>query len=472
MLDLSQDVRDVLTSKLLCDFGFFVRYLFKNLYNKKFIYSPHIQKIVETMEAVARGDIRRLIINIPPRYGKTEIAVKMFMTWCLANNPKARFMHLSFSDSLVKDNSDAVRDRVKSELFQELFPKVIISGKTDSKGKWYTTEGGGVYAVSTGAPITGFGAGIFGKREYTGSGSPADGFGGAIIIDDPLKPADANSEIKRETVNLRFNNTIRSRLNSEETPIIVIMQRLHEHDLAGFLAEGGSGDIWDNLILKAEDENGSPLWAEKHSKEDLAKMRLADPQTYAAQYMQSPVTPNGNVFKNYWIKYYTKEELPPIFDKKFQSWDFTFDSTAGSDNVCGQLWGKSGANFYLLHNICRRMTFVESIQAMAQMSISFPDAIAKYVEKKANGAAIINTLSQKISGIIAVTPTESKIARAHAVTPLFEAGNIYIPKDAPWAFGYVDELTKFPNAEHDDQVDATTQGLSQNMENNSIWNFL
>lgn len=471
---LAPEVRAVLTSKLLTDFGFFTRFFFKQKFGKKFSYAPHVRKIVETMEAVARGDIRRLIINIPPRYGKTICAVQMFMPWCLANNPRARFMHLSFADSLVKDNSDAIRDTVKSDPFRYLFPDCVMSPKTDSKEKWYTTEGGGLYAVSTGAPITGFGAGIFGERIFSGTGSPADGFGGAIIIDDPIKPADCESELKRERINNRFNNTIRSRVNSEETPIVVIMQRLHDHDLAGFLLGGGSGDVWENLVLKAEDEDGNPLWPEKHSHEDLERMKAADPETFAAQYMQSPMVATGNIFKREWFRFYDRKSLPVRFDKVFQSWDFTFKNAAHSDNVCGTLWGKKGPNFYLLDCDCRKMGFVDSVRAMLAMSERHPEAIAKYVEAKANGEAIMDMLSERVSGIIPVTPKESKLARAHAVTPLFQAGNVYLPDPsiAPWVYDFIDELTKFPNAAHDDRVDSTTQALSQNMQQTTLWDML
>ena len=469
---LDPAVRAVLTSKLLTDFGFFTRFFFKLRYGRKFSYAPHIGRIVSTMEAVARGDIKRLIINMPPRYGKTACAVQMFMPWCLANNPRARFMHLSFADSLVKDNSDAIRDTVKCDAFRYLFPNCVMSPKTDSKEKWYTTDGGGLYAVSTGAPITGFGAGQFGERIYSGTGSAADGFGGAIIIDDPIKPADCESELKRERINNRFNNTIRSRVNSEDTPIVVIMQRLHDHDLSGFLLDGGSGDVWENLVLKAEGDDGEPLWPEKHSKEDLERMRLADPETFAAQYQQSPMVATGNIFKREWFKFYDHHSMPTYFDKTFQSWDFTFKSSASSDNVCGLYIGKRGPNFYILDYVCGKMTFTESVKAMMLMTENHPDAIAKYVEAKANGEAVIDLLKAKINGIIPVNPKESKIARAHAVSPLFQAGNVYLPADATWVYDYIDELTKFPNATHDDRVDATSQGLSQEMTNLSLWDVL
>lgn len=473
MLDLGDNaVREVLASKCLTDFGFFARYFFKRMYGSKLIISDHHRRIIETMEAVARGDITRLVINVPPRYTKTQLAVRLFIPWCLANNPRSRFMHLSYSDGLVMDNSDAIRDVVKDDVFRALFPECFISRKTDAKDKWYTTKNGGLYAVSTGGQITGFGAGLMGEREFSGTGSPADGFGGAIIIDDPLKPDDKDSDTIRERINNRYNDTIQSRKNSEETPVIVIMQRLHDHDMAGFLLGGGSGEKWHHLCLPAENPDGTPLWPGKHTIEQLHRMRDAAPEMYAAQYMQSPKVASGNIFKEEWFRYWDEKSLPRMFDKVFQSWDFTFKNTASSDNICGTLWGKKGANYYLLERVWGKKTFQESMMAMVMMSKNHPDAIAKYVEEKANGAAIMNMLSEHISGIIGVNPTESKIARAHAVSPLFEAGNVYLPKDAPWLFDYKDELTKFPNAAHDDQVDSTTQALAMTMDKVSLWDVI
>lgn len=470
---LAPEVRAVLTSKLLTDFGFFNRFFFQQIYRRKFVMGEHHRLIAEKMQAVARGDIRRLIINIPPRYSKSEMVVRSFIAWCLANNPKARFMHLSASDDLVNDNSDAIRDIIKSDAFRYLFPECVISRKTDAKDKWYTTRNGGLYAVSTGGQITGFGAGDFGDRQYAGTGSDADGFGGCIIIDDPMKPDDAVSELKRERINNRYNNTISSRVNNPGvTPVVLIMQRIHDHDMAGFLLDGGSGEPWESLVLPAIKEDGTPLWPEKHTIGQLEAMRKADPETFAAQYMQSPMVATGNIFKREWFRFYNDASLPRYFDKKFQSWDFTFKASASSDNVCGLTIGKKGPDFYILDYVCGKMTFTESVKAMMLMTEKHPDAIAKYVEAKANGEAVMDVLKAKINGIIGVNPKESKIARAHAVSPLFQAGNVHVPANAPWVYDYIDELTKFPNAAHDDRVDATTQGLSQEMQGLSIWDVL
>lgn len=405
----------------------------------------------------------------------TELCVRSFISWTMANNPKARFMHLSCSDDLVNDNSDAIRLILKNDAFRSLFPEVEISRRTDAKDKWYTTQNGGLYAVSTGGQITGFGAGDFGNRQYQGTGSDADGFGGAIIIDDPLKAQDAKSDTQRERINSIFTSTIESRVNNPGvTPIVLIMQRLHDHDMAGFLLGGGNGEHWDSLVLPAIKEDGTPLWPAKHSIEQLLRMKAADPETFAAQYMQSPMVESGNIFKREWFRFYDRNSLPVIFDRAFQSWDFTFKKTAHTDNVCGLLWGQKGANYYLLERVWGKKTFRESLRAMIQMTENHPEAIAKYVEAKANGEAVMDMLNEHVSGIIGVNPTESKLARAHAVTPLFEAGNVYVPDPsiAPWIMEYIDELTKFPNATHDDQVDATTQGLSQTWHKKSLWDLV
>lgn len=405
----------------------------------------------------------------------SEMVVRSFIAWTMANNPKARFMHLSCSDDLVNDNSDAIRLILKDDAFRYLFPQTEISRRTDAKDKWYTTANGGLYAVSTGGQITGFGAGDFGNRQYQGTGSDADGFGGAIIIDDPLKAQDATSDTKRERINSIFTSTIESRVNNPGvTPIVLIMQRLHDHDMAGFLLGGGNGEPWESLVLPAIKEDGTPLWPEKHSIDQLLRMKAADPETFAAQYMQSPMVADGNIFKREWFRFWDKNSLPVIFDRVFQSWDFTFKKTAHTDNICGLLWGQKGANYYLLERVWGKKTFRESLRAMIQMTENHPEALAKYVEAKANGEAVMDMLNEHVSGIIGVNPTESKIARAHAVTPLFEAGNIYVPDPsiAPWIMEYIDELTKFPNATHDDQVDATTQGLSQTWHRKSLWDLI
>ena len=235
---------------------FFTRYIFKESFGVKFEVAQFHKTLANVLEKVHKGEIKRLIINIPPRYGKTELAVKMYISWCLAKNPKARFIHLSYSDALALDNSSQTREYIQSDSYQRLW-NMQLKKDSQSQKKWYTIQGGGVYATASGGAITGFGAGN----------------GGAIIIDDPLKPDDAVSDVRRKFINNRYNTTIRSRVNDREVPIIVIMQRLHEDDLSGFLLDGNSGEQWYHLKLPAIDKNNKPLWSSKHSFKELESIR-------------------------------------------------------------------------------------------------------------------------------------------------------------------------------------------------------
>ncbi|MBR5278144.1 MAG: hypothetical protein IKU23_02645, partial [Clostridia bacterium] len=212
----------------------FTRYCFKEKYKRKFIVGKHHIRIAEALDKVIAGEITRLIINIAPRYGKTELAVKNFIACGLSINPKAKFIHLSYSDDLARDNSRGVQEIIREDSYKRLFPKTVPTSVNTRK--WFTTEGGGLYAVSSAGQVTGFGAGLVDEeeeKELLAAVEELDGvanseFGGAIIIDDPIKPDDARSEQVRDKVNQKFETTIRNRVNSRKTPIIIIMQRLDE----------------------------------------------------------------------------------------------------------------------------------------------------------------------------------------------------------------------------------------------------
>lgn len=255
---------------------------------------------------------------MPPRYGKTELAVKGFIAHGLALNPSSKFIHLSFSSGLAEDNSEEVRDLVQEDEYQKLFPAVQIDKASSAKKKWYTTSNkGGVYATATGGQITGFGAGAVEVdesehlEEFT-AGSVSNEFHGAIIIDDPVKPDDADSETKRERVNDRFENTIRSRTNSRNTPIIVIGQAVHERDLIGYLMET-EPDEWELLTLPAigtdEDGNDVALWEFKHTLDELYKMRQQNEFVFGTQYQQDPSPKEGLVFFSKELHYFDIKDL-------------------------------------------------------------------------------------------------------------------------------------------------------------------
>jgi len=217
-----------------------VRYFFKIRERIQFVTSHHHLLMAATLMRVIKGEIKRLIINIPPSYSKTEIAVIGFIAYGFIINKECKFIHTSYSDSLALLNSNKVRDIVLSDEFKELFGLQI---RHDSSGKkrWDIAGGGGLYATSAGGQITGFRAGKSKK-----------GFQGAIIVDDPIKPIDAHSQLKVEGVNEWYNDTLRSRTDNRDTPVIIIMQRLAENDLSGFLLGGGSNEKWHHLCLPGE----------------------------------------------------------------------------------------------------------------------------------------------------------------------------------------------------------------------------
>lgn len=259
------------------------------------------ERISTTLDRVYSGHCKRLIINMPPRYGKTELAVKYFIAKGLALNPKSKYIHLTYSDSLALDNSEYARELVESAPYQQMFPEVVIKKGTDSKQKWYTTVGGGVYATSAGGQVTGFGAGTVDTIDDVPEwADEISKFGGAIIIDDPLKPEDAVYEVKRQKVNDRYDSTIQNRVNSRNTPIIIIMQRVHHEDLCGHVIRNYPG--WEVLSLPVIKEDGTALWPFKHTIDELLLLKKANEFVFETQMMQNPLPPKGILFHHKDIK--------------------------------------------------------------------------------------------------------------------------------------------------------------------------
>lgn len=283
---MHNDELNELRGILLKDFKAFVVFIYEKINKKKFNVNSHHNDLFEIGQRIVSGSCRKLILNIAPRYGKTEVMVKMFIAWSLARNPSARFIHLSYSDSLALDNSSEIKDIILSDVYQWLFPYVQIKSDTKAKEKWYTTEGGGVLARSSSGQVTGFGAG------QTNFDNEIIDFGGAIIIDDPIKPDDAMSDILRERVNNKFDSTIRNRVNSRETPIIIIMQRLHPNDLCGYLLEK-EPEIWEHVCMPVIKSDGSALWNDKHTIEELELMKENLGFVFETQYMQNPIPKDG-----------------------------------------------------------------------------------------------------------------------------------------------------------------------------------
>lgn len=413
----------------------------------------HLEYLCEKLEAVERGEIRRLMVFMPPRHGKSEVVSKKFPSYFLGRNPDKEVIISSYSADLAYDFSRIARNTLK-EWGMRLWG-VQVAKDSGAVGRW-GIEGtrGGFTAAGVGGPITGRGAHV-------------------AIIDDPFKNwQDAASKTIRETVWDWYRSTLRTRL-APGGAIILVMTRWHEDDLAGRLLKEmkeGTGEHWEVVSLPAvaeEDdalgrEPGEVLWPERFPPHEYGEMKKAvGTRLWISLYQQRPAPDEGQIFKRDWWKFY--KQIPNRFHEVIQSWDCTFKDEKSSDFVVGQVWGRIGADKYLLDQVRGQMGIVETMQAIRTLSAKWPRARAKLIEDKANGPAVIQMLKREIPGLIPVNPEGGKIVRAQAVSPDIEAGNVFIPDPsiAPWIHDYIEEHAAFPNGANDDQVDCTSQALTR-----------
>jgi predicted phage terminase large subunit-like protein len=422
----------------------------------KLVWNWHIDAICTHLEAVSRGEIRRLIINIPPGHMKSLLVSVFWPAWNWLQRPDWRALFCSSGLDLVIRDTRRCRDIITSEWFLETF-EPEWSLRLDQNAKQY------------------FELDSTGQRKTASVGSKVTGFrGDTVVIDDPLDATDAHSKAKRKACLTWFKETISSRVNDPRSGVFVlIMQRLHEEDLSGYLLD--SHDGWCHLCLPTEyepkrsqptsigwedprEKKGDLLFPEFFTDDVLDELKtILGSRGYAGQHQQRPSAEKGDIFEREWWQRY--QELPNRWDALIQSWDCTFKGTSDSDFVVGQVWGVRGSNFYLLDQIRAQLTFPATLKAIRSLSKKWPECNAILVEDKANGPAVIQTLKGEIPGLIAVNPQGGKEVRANAVSPLVEAGNVWLPEYASWAGDYIEEHTVFPNGANDDQVDATTQAL-------------
>jgi len=403
----------------------FTRYFFKQNNDMKFIIGRHHKLICDALDDVLNGKCNKLIINLSPRYGKTELAVKNFIAMGLAVNPSAKFIHLSYSANLAQDNSIAVKNIVQNEEYQRLYPTRITYGK-NMKSQWETDQGGGLYATSTLGQITGFGAGLV-ERE----GEPYR-FGGAIIIDDPIKPEDALSDVVRERVNRRFETTIRNRVNSRNTPIIIIMQRLHEHDLCGYLQEI-EPDEWRVISLPVIqiNENGEreALWPYKHTLEELDKINAANSFVFETQYQQNPTPMEGLMYEH---PFKTYSKLPPV--KLGTMCNCTDSADTGADYLCSITYLSMKDGYYVTDVIFTKKSMEHTEPWMAQMLAKW-DVRYCVIESNNGGRAFarnVERLSREYGNgkTTFITFTQTKNKQVRIFTRSQEVNNLLIfPED-------------------------------------------
>lgn len=454
----------------------FVREAWPIVEPKALVWERHMDEVCRHLEAVTAfvlGDVapaflefldspedafRHLIINVPPGTSKSSIVSVIWPAWVWSIHAPAKFLSGSYSAHVSR--RDALRSRllVESDWYVERWGNLKPEGDSIpwTASLYVNTKGGLRYSTSVGGQITGF-------------------HGDFLIVDDPIKPldADAVSGVALTECLTWWNVTMSTRqTNPEKTARVIIMQRLHEADLAGEMAKTG---LYEHLRLPMRFEESDPCrtkiggdWRTEegellaparypaHAVRELEK--VLGPMGTASQLQQSPSPAGGAIFHREWMVHRWK--VLPAGLYLIQSWDCRFKEESDSgDWVVGQVWGIKGGQIFLVDQIRGRMGFTATVQAIKDLSRRWPAARLKLIENKANGPAVVSSLKKQIPGLILVEPEGGKIARANAVTGLWEAGDVLLPEDAPWVGDFVEEHAKFPKAKHDDQVDAGTQAL-------------
>jgi predicted phage terminase large subunit-like protein len=420
-----------------------------------FVPGWHLKAIGWQLERVRRGDIRRLVVNLAPRSLKSLMTSVAFPAFLLGHDPTRRIICVSYSGDLARKHANDFRALMEARWFRELFPGARI-GRKDSETEIELTERGFQLATSVGGTLTGRGAQL-------------------LVIDDPLKPEDALSEARRSAANEWFQTTLMSRLDDKRTgAIVIVMQRVHVDDLSGFVLS--LSDDWTvlNLPAIAEIDEDIPLSAtEIHHRKagdvlsaereplwvlEALRQQLGS-DAFSAQYQQAPAPPGGAMIKRAWVRRY--EELPPEGERlmTFQSWDTA--SKAGPENdfsVCTTWILTRSRQFYLIDVYRARLDYPALKAAAMRFAAKFK-AQRVLIEDAGAGISLAQELKRQVSGIIAVKPERDKVSRMAVASAQFEAGQVLVPRRAPWLADFEAELFAFPGARHDDQCDSVSQAL-------------
>lgn len=428
------------------------------------IQTPALDLIDEYLVRVAAGEIERLIISMPPQEGKSERASRRFPLWMLHRNPNLRIAIVSYGHEVARRWGGRIRDDLKANPDLGL----VLSSSTAAKHEF---------------ELLGYQGGVFCAGIDGGLTSrPVD----LLIIDDPYKNAkQADSKAWKQTVEEFWEEVALPRL-APGAPVVLIQTRWRQDDLAGWLER--TGDDWVVLNIPAQADHDPEKGetdvlgrepgefmesARRRSVADwLKKIREVGSRAWNALYQGRPSPAQGTFFKRDWWQEYDQPQwverpdgsfVVTGFDELLTSWDLTFKDTEGTDYVCGQIWGRRGADAYLLDQVHGRMDFPQTASAVRQLAAKWPQAVLKLVEDKANGPAIIASLRHTVVGIVPEEPQGGKEARAAAVSPIVEARNVYLPSPelCPWVGDFIEECAGFPTAAHDDRVDAMSQALNR-----------
>jgi predicted phage terminase large subunit-like protein len=450
------------------DFYSFMVRCFTELYGGvTFLPSWHIEVLAARLQAVREGKVKRLIINIPPRHLKSLAASIALPAWFLGHDPGAAIICATYGQDLSDKFARDCRSLMQSRWYEATFPTRLTSSRAALQ-ELVTTRSGFRLATSVGGVLTGRGADL-------------------IIIDDPMKPTDAMSETRRAAVNDWYDGTLYSRLNDKSAgAILVVMQRLHEDDLVGHVLRQEGWEVLSFPAVAESDERfsiatifgpknfhraaGSALQPARESLETLDQTRATiGAYNFASQYQQTPAPAGGGLVKEIWFQRYDPGDLPSSFDQVVQSWDTANKPTELADYSVCTTWGLSGAKFYLLNVLRKKLAYPELKRAVKEQRAAFSPSVI-LVEDKASGTQLIQDLIEEgLSMITRFNPDGDKVMRLHAQTATMENGFVHIPREAHWLADYIHELTVFPNGRHDDQVDSTSQALAWTKQRPAGW---
>ena len=428
-----------------------------------FIHGKHHEIMADAFERVAKGELKRLIINMPPRHTKSEFASYLLPAWFLGRFPDKKIIQTAHTAELAVGFGRKVRNLVNSNDYKEVFPDVSLQSDSKAAGRWNTNKGGEYFAIGVGGAVTGKGADL-------------------LIIDDPhseQEGASADINVFNRTYEW-YTSGPRQRLQPNGS-IVVVMTRWHNKDLTGQVVDAsikrGGADQWEVIELPAILPSGNPLWAEFWKMEELQALKAELPNSkWMAQYQQDPTSEEGALVKREWWKIWEGRE-PPHCEFVIQSWDTAFMKNQRADFSACTTWGVFymedddgllAPNLILLDAYQERLEFPElKKMAMEKYRAYTPDAFI--VEAKAAGMPLIFELRAMGIPVQEYTPSRGndKISRVNAVSDLFASGVIWAP-ETRWAEETIEQFAGFPNMEHDDLVDSTTQALLRFRQGNFI----
>lgn len=418
---------------------------------------------------------KRIMIWVPPQHGKSLLVSKYYPAWVLGKNKEAQIIQSSYGQGLATDFCRATNALMQTDTYAEIFPESAFSqerkeeykdAKNQSNFFEVNPNRGSMYSVGVGGPTTGKTA------------NPL------FIIDDPIKDQQqADSETYRKTIIEWFAAVAESRCHPDAN-IILMHTRWHKQDLCGHLLEN-YGDEWEVISLPAlaykedhkfrhpEDprQEGETIWPDgRHTQEQMEAVKARTPtRIWNALWNQNPTIEGGSIIKDAWLRFY--DFLPIRGEKSEQprwvsSWDLTFKDKKASktgkvDDVAGLVIVKIGAFYYIHDSFCDKVGFTDSCKAINSFKERNPKCTTHWIEDKANGPAVIETMRKKVAGIVEVEPQGKKEERLEACEPLFRSGNIFISNSLRHKKKLIDQLTEFPNSDYDDLVDALTQGILQ-----------